>query len=212
MSEEIDKRIDEFEKKLTREYFLLKKMPVWFFLGGAVAIILVAFGITYKSFVDELAEKTAQETRERISELMEKAEQDYSRINTILTQSGFLSSEVVMAFNAEKCPSGWKSFDPGFGRFLRGIDLSDSGIDPDGKRAPGEKQEDSFQSHRHLHGSSEHPDGGMFNTDRTKLAGGDQRHAIGDFGILEPTGEEVRTTDETRPKNVAVLFCTNQPS
>jgi len=51
----------------------------------------------------------------------------------------------VIAFDLKECPSiGWEEYKLAHGRFVRGIDNSGRRIDPDGTRAPGSHQEDSF--------------------------------------------------------------------
>ncbi len=50
----------------------------------------------------------------------------------------------IVAFDATACPKGWFEYAPAYGRFLRGIDSSLGGIDPDGKRRPSSLQNDQF--------------------------------------------------------------------
>lgn len=112
----------------------------------------------------------------------------------------------VMAFNASTCPTGWTEFTPARGRFLRGID-NGAGNDPDGTRAPGDVQDDAFQAHRHF-------DGGLTYVGGSGEAGGvdsdtgwprTQRSETD--GTIEGGGGTPRTSTETRPQNVAVIFC-----
>ncbi|NQY01476.1 MAG: hypothetical protein HRT70_10220 [Flavobacteriaceae bacterium] len=113
----------------------------------------------------------------------------------------------IMAFEKDECPAGWAFYKPAFGRFLRGIDRSGKNIDVAGKRKEGSTQEDQFQDHKHKHGSSHWPNGGMYNTVRSQFAGGDQNHSTAAYGIEGAVGDGVRTGKETRPKNVAVTYC-----
>lgn len=104
-------------------------------------------------------------------------------------------SGAVVAFDAETCPSeGWKEYKAAYGRFVRGIDRSGSNVDPDGERNPGSLQEDEFKAHNHS----------------------EQRFKIGTHCGLDgcnggPTNETVQTGStggqETRPRNVALLYC-----
>ena len=105
----------------------------------------------------------------------------------------------VTAFNNIRCPQGWSEYKPAYGRFIRGIDKDSSRIDPAGLRTPGSIQSDSLKSHHHdvngmLHIWDE-PGG------RDTTSGRGRTFAI----------KKTRTVDvgtmETRPKNVALLFC-----
>ena len=103
-----------------------------------------------------------------------------------------------MAFNLTSCPLGWSDYTPAYGRFLRGIDQTGStAVDPSGKRAPGNQQADAFASHNHniqgvfLAGSLSGPE----------TVTGNTRAAAGVFQSAATGGTE------TRPKNVAVLYC-----
>jgi len=55
----------------------------------------------------------------------------------------------VVAFNSNTCPSGWREYSRAYGRFIRGIDKADSGIDPDGRREVGSIQNEQFLAHTH---------------------------------------------------------------
>jgi hypothetical protein len=101
----------------------------------------------------------------------------------------------VMAFDLTVCPAGWTEYTAARGRFLRGLD-NGAGNDPDGTRALG-----SFQS------------------DLTKIGlvyegavvnGNIQGSSTGSTFRFETTGNTGTVNSsgvETRPKNVAVLFC-----
>lgn len=116
-------------------------------------------------------------------------------------------SGAVMAFNLQSCPPGWAEYVEAYGRFVRGIDRSGNTIDPEGERVAGHLQDDAFASHKH---TSPHPTN----------AGGNDLFGEGPvlFGAeYEPgndaDGDERRNYTspeggaETRPKNVALLFC-----
>ena len=105
----------------------------------------------------------------------------------------------VLAFDSTECPAGWTEFEAAFGRFVRGIDKSEQSRDPDGLRAPGHVQGDAFKSHSHQYnqwmwqvstGSGPYPDGLTANR--------------GNYPSLDTT---TVGSAETRPKNVALLYC-----
>lgn len=112
--------------------------------------------------------------------------------------------DAVVGFVTENCPLGWRPYSPAFGRFLRGTDLSERSIDPDGMRISRKTspsfQEDLFKLHDH---------GGKYTVLYPKGIGSAEHAnlmAIGgitdkDFSFIPAGGAE------TRPKNVAVLFC-----
>ncbi|WP_353408694.1 hypothetical protein [Pseudoteredinibacter isoporae] len=107
----------------------------------------------------------------------------------------------VIAFNGVTCPAGWHPYSKAYGRFIRGIDPTGH-ADPHGRREAGSHQEDTFKSHNHFltyrgrgtkKGSSYH--GGM-------RAG----HASDKDGEGRLNSSSVGGS-ETRPKNVALLYC-----
>ncbi|MFA6047009.1 MAG: hypothetical protein WC718_18655, partial [Phycisphaerales bacterium] len=103
----------------------------------------------------------------------------------------------ISAFALSSCPSGWSEYTPARGRFLRGID-NGAGNDPTGTRAPGTTQADLVGPVTVQLGHSKLPNGSTsaWTTAGTNT-GGDWETATGG-GI------------ETRPKNVAVIFCQYQ--
>ncbi len=118
----------------------------------------------------------------------------------------------VVAFNRDECPPGWAIFGPARGRFIRGID-PEGERDPDGVREPGSFQNDAFQAHRHAVDEGGIP--GLW--DSRQGTGPQARAADPSYEdrrthlVLEPTtspdGGDVRTSRETRPDNVALLYC-----
>jgi hypothetical protein len=109
-------------------------------------------------------------------------------------------SGAVVAFNATSCPIGWTTYGPAEGRFIRGITTAgDKTLDPEGLRAPGSKQADDFKSHTHgLSGAKvilESPGG-------NSAGQGSEGVRIQVQPPTDPAGG-----DETRPKNVALLYC-----
>ncbi len=134
-----------------------------------------------------------------------------STINGAPSSSWTIPTGAIMAFDLATCPSGWSEYTAARGRFLRGID-NGAGNDPDGTRAPGTTQADAFKSHSH----------GIVAADITDYAAA--------FTINDNSGDQLASSDnitsgvnavmrtsrygtaaagvsETRPKNVAVLFC-----
>lgn len=109
------------------------------------------------------------------------------------SDDGASMTGAVMAFNASTCPTGWTEFTPARGRFLRGID-NGAGNDPDGTRTPGNTQADELKSHRH----ATHEFGAYG-------AGGSSQNTFNSLGTLRYGAYEGGA--ETRPKNVAVIFC-----
>ena len=102
----------------------------------------------------------------------------------------------VVSFNRASCPRGWEEYAPAYGRFVRGIDTSGSkATDPDGKRAAGNLQADAFKKHDHW--------GARRSETTTSDTGASGRHKVSVNTTTGVTGK----IDETRPKNVALLYC-----
>ena len=115
----------------------------------------------------------------------------------------FVPSGAVVAFAASDCPSGWRDYEPAFGRFVRGIDKSGENRDPAGTRAAGDHQAASLASHHHTYRTYNNDRG----PNRAGKDGNDRFSAprTDTFGVQaesSSTGGE-----ETRPENVALLFC-----
>lgn len=132
-----------------------------------------------------------------VAQLNQKVEQAVSELKaaTGAMQGG------VLAFNLAACPAGWVPYAPAFGRFIRGIDLGASKSDPDGARAPGSAQADAFASHTHpltLVGRS----GNNAFVNRPPGWGYDNWEGAATTATTTATGGS-----ETRPKNVALLYC-----
>lgn len=124
----------------------------------------------------------------------------------------------VMAFYLADCPNGWAVADgtngtPDLrGRFIRGLDLG-AGVDPDsGTRTLGSLQADAFQGHYHNRNSFNGTEQVLrTETGSAFMFGGGPHHII----YLSTTGRVVddpsygpaRVGDETRPTNVALIYC-----
>ena len=102
----------------------------------------------------------------------------------------------IAAFNASSCPSGWTEYTAARGRFLRGIDTLAAGIDPSGTRAAGSTQDDSLKSHTH---TAPVPEIQPWRGSGSNIFGGTPSYGTHNTGATGGT--------ETRPKNVAVIFC-----
>ena len=106
-------------------------------------------------------------------------------------------STVIIAVAADSCPNGWEDYTDGYGRFLRGIDKSNLGIDPDGRRNHSTPQEDLIKKHKHNYRSSARKD----------VSGKGSRSDFAWNADTYTTADNIGGGDETRPKNVALLFC-----
>lgn len=192
-------------------------------IAWVIGVVAVIFGVSGGWGINVLGEsqktiKNLEGSVEKLSQDTDVTRQTYASIRKSEQEKfdQYISQKesefnknietAVISFAAKECPNGWQEYTPAYGRFIRGIDKHRN-TDPDGLRVPGSEQGDALQNHRHKHGSSEWPNGGMYNTVRSQFAGGNENHKTGDFGIKEPVGENVRIADETRPKNIALLFC-----
>jgi hypothetical protein len=123
---------------------------------------------------------------------------------------GRISGE-IQAFDLTSCPTGWSEYTAARGRFLRGID-NGAGNDPAGTRAAGNVQTDAFQGFKPIFGGGGTADGSPLSNGTAtypipwKSAGGLAASAY--WGLTsDGTNGTPRTANETRPKNVAVLYC-----
>ena len=119
----------------------------------------------------------------------------------------------IAAFDLATCPTGWSEYTPARGRFLRGIDSTGTN---DSIRAAGNTQADAFQDHYHtLEIYSGTPSGGGGNWQLSNSAMTTTNSAVYDPYPSDPAirwasfnaSQGFRTSAETRPKNVAVLYC-----
>lgn len=121
---------------------------------------------------------------------------------------GNIPAGAVMAFDLATCPAGWSEYAPARGRFLRGID-NGAGNDPDGTRAPGHAQADAFQHHTHnVNFAAATPGNANAYLSPARIIFA--RQGDGSPSHSESPGSSVasgRVAAETRPKNVAVLYC-----
>ncbi|WP_242183602.1 hypothetical protein [Sphingomonas sp. CARO-RG-8B-R24-01] len=109
----------------------------------------------------------------------------------------------VVAFNANTCPAGWSEFTLAQGRFIRGLDRTGTNIDPAGLRQVGSTQDDQFKEHSHTRPQDVWDDGSP--NDGTQAGGTGLGFGWAPSSPPPPTGKA--GGDETRPKNVALLYC-----
>lgn len=118
----------------------------------------------------------------------------------------------IMAFDLASCPTGWTEYTAARGRFLRGID-NGAGNDPDGTRASGATQADAFQGHTFSVSAFEWTiptvgtGGSVAYTRNSNANDGSQPLPFITGPNTDGTNGTPRTAAETRPKNVAVLYC-----
>ena len=121
-------------------------------------------------------------------------------------------ADAVLAFKSDECPDDWEAWDRASGRFLRGIDFKKEGIDPEPSRAAGSLQEESIADHDHYYPNVYANDGARtannygalpYHPPGDNLGGQKRQSPQADWKL-----DSNRTIgDETRPDNVAVLFC-----
>ena len=134
---------------------------------------------------------------------------DGSGLTNVPSSGGGVPAGAVMAFNLNSCPSGWSEYTPAYGRFIRGIDKSGAAIDSDGQRSTGNIQTESQKALMINFRAGIGRSG--YNTWHTQPLDGTE---IGTAGLVyDANGDRFKgiyiksTTDETRPKNVALLYC-----
>ena len=122
----------------------------------------------------------------------------------------------VMAFYLSSCPSGWVYCDGGNGTpdlrgvFIRGTGTPSGYSDSSGAHGLGTKQDDSLQGHFHSQ-TVQVGSGGYVGS----FAGGPNPFWYNvTLGNVDPTNDGTngvpRISPETRPKNVALLYCMKQ--
>lgn len=128
-----------------------------------------------------------------------------------LAGGGSTPTGAVLAFDLATCPTGWSEYTPARGRFLRGIDSAGT-VDPSGKRAPGNIQSHMFKQHGHTNYYASSGYNGYGNQGSGWLS--NFATAPGGAYAGSVTTQEFITNSldpsagvETRPVNVAVLYC-----
>jgi len=122
--------------------------------------------------------------------------------------SSSVPTGAIMAFDLATCPTGWSEYTQARGQFLRGID-NGAGVDPSGTRAAGNIQAENWRG---------------FSLTNTVQNGTAYSHGPVDMGKSTASyvgnifvgywsapaagvGLKWNAADETRPTNVAVLYC-----
>jgi hypothetical protein len=104
---------------------------------------------------------------------------------------------VIIAVASDSCPTGWQDYVEGYGRFIRGIDKSNSKVDLDGRRNHSTHQDDIIKTHTHGYQSA-----------ATKDVSGDGSKSRFAWNAANyTTSGNAGGGGETRPKNVALLLC-----
>jgi hypothetical protein len=146
-----------------------------------------------------------------------------------MTSAETLLKGAVIAFDLEKCPAGWSEYQPAYGRFIRGLDRGAAPVDPDGRRPLAGFQPDAVQKITGrllgVQGGANvawpwgfRPNNEPGNAFFVSLEGGTYNKYNGDYGAPGGWGttavfdasRSVRTANETRPVNVALLYCKKQ--
>ena len=108
----------------------------------------------------------------------------------------------VIAFTRDTCPNGWDEYKPAYGRFIRGLDKSGE-IDPTQNRKIGSMQDDMFKSHNHINGQYNK----LATYDTYNTIDSDYDRSGGELNQRKGGNIQARGGAETRPKNVALLYC-----
>ena len=103
---------------------------------------------------------------------------------------------VVMPFESDACPPLFTQYVPAQGRFIRGIDPAGT---LDVQREPGNVQDDSIMSHTHLVKA--------YTKDHRASETGNNRETVVRTGGAKQVPTGASGSSETRPKNVALLYC-----
>lgn len=142
-----------------------------------------------------------------------------------MTSAMNLLKGAVIAFDLQKCPEGWSEYQAAYGRFIRGLDRGKPPTDPDGQRPLAGFQNDAVQKITgKLYGvkgagnqawdwgfrPSDEP-GNAFLVPNSQhyyntYGGRDYNPGTGDAAVFD-SSRSVRTAVETRPVNVALLYC-----
>ena len=104
----------------------------------------------------------------------------------------------IMAFDLISCPSGWSDYTPAYGVFLRGIDKGTTLRDPDGTRVAG-----SFQNQATAKNGLRL----NFSTIMTYTSNSGWGYGVNNVAFYDYPVSILSDDPETRPKNVAVLYC-----
>jgi len=161
--------------------------------------LIAASALTYAGDCD-----SATNTKEAVQCLEQKILKLQNELTQVKPPSAIaqIPKGAVVPFHLLECPVGWSIYAQAQGRFIRGIDKSDTNIDPDGERAPGNMQKDAFAEHTHTRPNDVYDAGG--GSDASWVASA-RNYGYG-HANPPPTGVAGQGK-ETRPKNVALLYC-----
>lgn len=141
---------------------------------------------------------------------LSKSKADILTAELIAAKAELQALEGAVVSFARECPSGWSEYEPAYGRFVRGVDRSKKDIDSDGERNIGNTQEDTLKEHAHeykdIYAAEYHGDVDIFK-DGLNNNGGDKGFDEDNNGFEWQRTTEQTGSVETRPKNVALLFC-----
>jgi hypothetical protein len=166
-------------------------------------------GLSQMGAAREQMQRTEENLKAKITEL-EAQIAGIDRVSRIAAPRGS-----VLAFALAACPDEWSKYEPAIGRFIRGID-------PDGNRRLGSLEDDAFQGHtfgdgdKLLRYSQTHttndPTNGYSQMQSTGIFGPNGANPAFGNTIDAPivsNGKDgpPRVADETRPKNVGLLYC-----
>lgn len=198
--------------KTQADKLLFYKVSLWSTIIFVI-VMVSAFGYTIYQFQVATKQSIDRELSSVRLEILDLLKQSSSEdvadkilaLNKDITNTLSHLKDSVVAFNSTSCPEGWKEYKPAYGRFIRGIDRIGS-TDPDGLRRQGSLQSDAIQTHIHgtkLNGRNDWPTSGSMGT-RVPAS------AEGNLNRKTTSPEGARLADETRPKNVALLYCIKQ--
>jgi len=129
--------------------------------------------------------------------LIETVNDLVKQVNQLKVENETFKKVLVVAVKSTKCPQGWDDYKPGYGQFIRGYDREGTIDDPN--RRIGSKQADSIQQHVHANMYANHSG----TSPAVGYAGASDKNSAAKTGGIE--GANV--SGETRPKNIALLFC-----
>ena len=146
----------------------------------------------------EKAIESIKQQNEYVKNQVAILERSNKELKEELENKIYLLKDSVIGFESNKCPKGWEEYKPAYGRFIRGLDRSGKNIDPEAsKRKFGKPQDDMLKDHKHTITGGQGGHGGRFRAYDGNASG----------MITNKTEKTIPGGAETRPKNVALLFC-----
>jgi len=148
-------------------------------------------------FSSAVMAETTEQTLVKVSKLLEE-------IKSSSATNHILPAGAVVAFALIECPDGWGNYKEAEGMFLRGIDPSGK---IDAKRDYGVYQSDAIQNHRHSIMSVVTSAHGPANKRGHGFSSGNYKTLTDTTKSVDIDFKNIRIANETRPKNIAVLYC-----